>query len=169
MMTDLAPPAAVAADLLYREGLHLDRQEWDAWLALYRDDAVFWVPAWKDEHRATEDPDTEVSLIYHSSLEELKERVKRVRSRKTVTALPLPRTVHFVSNLIVAAVAEDSISTTASWMVHAYDPRTARQSVHCGRCEHTLRRREDGLWQIGRKKIFLINDQIPSAIDFYHL
>ena len=34
MMTDLAPPAAVAADLLYREGLHLDRQEWDAWLAL---------------------------------------------------------------------------------------------------------------------------------------
>jgi 3-phenylpropionate/cinnamic acid dioxygenase small subunit len=167
-MADLAT-VATAADIIHREGLLLDQQDWDAWLALYRDDAVFWAPAWKSEHETTDDPDTEVSLIYHSSREELVERVNRVRSRKSVTALPLPRTVHAVSNLIVTGAERDAITASASWIVHAYDPRTAKQSVSFGRYEHTLRRTADDLWQIARKKIFLMNDQIPSALDFYSL
>ena len=56
-MADLAI-IATAADVIHHEGLHLDRQNWDAWLALYRDDAVFWVPAWKGEHETTDNPDT---------------------------------------------------------------------------------------------------------------
>lgn len=167
-MTDLAT-LAVAADVLHRDGLYLDRQEWDAWLSLYRDNAVFWLPTWKDEHCTADDPDKEVSLIYHSSRFELEERVKRIRSRKSVTALPLPRTVHSLSNLLVVNAEADALSTVANWTVHVYDPRTAKQHVHFGRYEHTLRRGDDGLWQIAFKKIILVNDQVPTVLDFYNL
>ncbi|MDO9714523.1 aromatic-ring-hydroxylating dioxygenase subunit beta, partial [Paracraurococcus lichenis] len=84
--------SAAVAELLYREGLLLDRQDWDGWLALYLEDAEFWVPAWTTEHTTTTDPARQVSLIYHDSRFGLEERVMRIRTRKSVTAMPLPRT-----------------------------------------------------------------------------
>ena len=36
---------------LHLEALHLDAQRWDDWLGLFCEDAVFWLPAWTDEHR----------------------------------------------------------------------------------------------------------------------
>ena len=56
---------AEAEELLYREALYLDRGEWDAWLDLYLPDAIFWMPAWRDETTLTDDPDRELSLIYY--------------------------------------------------------------------------------------------------------
>jgi 3-phenylpropionate/cinnamic acid dioxygenase small subunit len=159
--------AAICADLIYREGLHLDRQEWEAWLALYVEDAVFWVPAWLDEHRATSDPDREVSLIYHDSRIGLEERIMRIRTRKSVTALPLPRTVHMATNILPGRVTEDEIEATSSWTVHEYDPRATRQHLHAGRSEHGFRRGADGVWRIARKKVLLANDMIPTSLDFY--
>ena len=45
---------AAAHELLFREALYLDTQRWDDWLALYDEDATFWMPAWTDEHRLSE-------------------------------------------------------------------------------------------------------------------
>jgi benzoate/toluate 1,2-dioxygenase beta subunit/2,4,5-trichlorophenoxyacetic acid oxygenase 2 len=160
-------PAAVAAELLYREGLHLDRQEWDAWLALYHQDAVFWVPAWKSEHQPTDNPDTEVSLIYHDTRRGLEERVTRIRTRKSVTALPLPRTVHFAGNVLVVEADADRIRASASWSVHLLDPQSARERHHFGRYDLTLRRDVDGAFKIARKHVLLVNDRVPTALDFY--
>jgi len=33
--------------VIHREALYLDERRWDDWLALYHDDAEFWVPAWR--------------------------------------------------------------------------------------------------------------------------
>ncbi|WP_424136654.1 aromatic-ring-hydroxylating dioxygenase subunit beta [Roseomonas chloroacetimidivorans] len=159
--------AAICADLLYREGLYLDRQDWDAWLALYTEDAVFWIPAWTDEHRTTSDPDREISLIYHPSRIGLEERIMRIRTRKSVTAMPLPRTVHMVCNILPMQVAETMIEATSSWTVHDFDPRVSRQHMYFGRYEHSFRREDDGTWRIARKKVLLTNDMIPTALDFY--
>lgn len=167
--TSVRDPAAITADILYREGRHLDRQEWDAWLALYHPDAVFWVPAWKSEHQVTDDPDTEVSLIYHESRRGLEERVMRLRTRKSVTALPLPRTVHFASNILVLDADPDRIEASASWSVHLLDPPSARERHHFGRYEVTLRRDRDGAFRIARKLVLLVNDRVPTALDFYSL
>ncbi|MDJ0389179.1 aromatic-ring-hydroxylating dioxygenase subunit beta [Roseomonas sp. E05] len=165
-MTDAAT-TALCAELLYREGLLLDRQDWDAWLDLYTEDAEFWIPAWIDEHRTTSDPDREISLIYHDSRVGLEERILRIRTRKSVTALPLPRTVHMVTNILPLRIAEDSIESTASWTVHDYDPRVGKPHLYFGRYEHQLRREADGIWRIARKKVLLVNDMIPTALDFY--
>jgi benzoate/toluate 1,2-dioxygenase beta subunit len=155
-----------AEDLLYREALCLDRADWDAWLALYVEDAVFWAPAWRDETTPTADPDSELSLIYYKGRRNLEDRVWRIRSGLSVASTPLPRVVHSVSNVAVAAAEGDEGLVHASFVVHRFDVRSERTHAFFGRYEYRLRRR-DGVWRIAMKKILLLNDVIPTVLDVY--
>ena len=155
-----------AAALLYREALHLDRREWDEWLALYAEDAVFWIPAWKSETEQTCDPDREMSLVYYHGRRNLEDRVIRIRSGQSPASTPLPRTVHAVTNVLVTASATDAVETSASWTVHRYDTRRKDAHVFFGLYEHRLERR-DGEWLIARKKVLLMNDIVPTVLDVY--
>jgi 3-phenylpropionate/cinnamic acid dioxygenase small subunit len=159
---------AVAAATIFREARLLDLGEWDDWVAMYREDAVYWVPAWLDEHETTNDPNTQVSLLYHDARRGLEERIARIESRKSITALPLPRTVRQISNLEAAETAPDEITCHSVFAVHVYDPRVAREHVRHGRYQHTLIR--DGAdWKIARKIITLVNDRVPTVLDFYSI
>jgi 3-phenylpropionate/cinnamic acid dioxygenase small subunit len=158
----------IATELLIHEGRLLDQRDWSAWLALYAADAVYWVPAWRNEGEETADPEREVSLIYHPQRVGLEERVMRVRSRQSVTTLPLPRTTHFVTNVALVPCNGDAITAQASWMVQIYEPRTGLQRVHFGHCEVTLAR-VDQRWEITRKTIHLQNDCVAAVLDFYLL
>jgi len=158
----------IAHAILSDEGFLLDRRQWQVWLDLYLPDAVYWVPAWRDEVEETDNPDAEVSLIYHESRVGLEERVMRIRSRQSVTTMPLPRTTHFVSNVHAERLSEDGIEARASWLVHLYDPRTTVQKSHHGYYEVTLRQHA-GAWRIARKKIHLQNDCVAAVLDFYLL
>jgi 3-phenylpropionate/cinnamic acid dioxygenase small subunit len=157
-----------AAAFLFKEARHLDKGEWDEWVSMYREDAVYWLPAWRDEYETTSDPQTEVSLIYHNTRLGLEERIARIESRKSITALPLPRTLHQVSNVELCAVAPEHIETEATFAVHVYDPRTAKEHTRYGRYEHVIFKGPDG-WRIVRKKITLVNDRIPAVLDFYSI
>lgn len=160
--------ARVAEAHLFAEGRALDERAWDDWLALYTEQAVYWVPAWRDEHTLTSNPDAEISHIYHDSLSALAERVARVRSGKSVTTLPLARTTHFCTNVLAVFDTDDAITASASWMVQVYEPRTARQYANCGRYDLELIRAH-GAWACRRKRIVLRNDRVPTLIDFYTL
>ncbi|WP_299453688.1 aromatic-ring-hydroxylating dioxygenase subunit beta [uncultured Pigmentiphaga sp.] len=154
-------------DLIYAEARHLDEQRWEEWLDLYLPDAVFWVPAWKDDHVPTSDPSREVSLIYACGRNRLEERVKRATGTKSLASQPLPRTMHCITNPLVAR--DDS---TDAWIVrsycvtHVYDLRTEALRTSAARYEHTLLMR-NGLPRIARKKALLINDKVPTVLDFY--
>ena len=157
-----------AAAFLFREARHLDRHEWDAWVAMYREDAVYWLPAWRDEYETTADPQTEVSLIFHSTRLGLEERIARIESRKSITALPLPRTLHQIGNVELRAGGPAYVETEATFAVHVYDPRTAKEHTRFGRYEHVLSREGD-TWRIAKKKIILVNDKVPAVLDFYSI
>ena len=157
---------AVALQLFVREGRCLDLRQWDDWLALYREDAVFWVPAWRDEDEPTADPLREVSLIYHAGREGLAERVLRLRSGQSLTTMPLPRTTHFVSNVLARWSDADRIEAEASFLVHYTDPRTHVHLVHHGRYETELVC-EEGAWRYARKRALLMNDCVSAVLDFY--
>ena len=161
-------PHHVAAATLYREARLLDRGEWADWVAMYREDAVYWVPAWLDETETTSDPATQVSLLYHDARRGLEERIARIESRKSITALPLPRTVHQISNLEAAETAPGEITCQSVFSIHVYDPRVAKEHVRHGRYQHTLTRDGED-WKIARKVITLVNDRVPTLLDFYSL
>jgi len=155
-----------AEEFLYREALLLDRGDWDAWLELYLPDAIFWMPAWRDETRPTGDPDGELSLIYYRGRRNLEDRVWRARSGLSVASTPRPRTVHAVTNVLVADADGEEAEVSACFSVHLHDPRSERSHVFFGRYEYRLRRLADD-WRIARKKILLLNDVIPTVVDFY--
>lgn len=159
--------ARIATHLIFLEGALLDRREWDAWLDLYCEDAVFWIPAWRDESTLINDPECEISLIYHESRHALVERVARVQSKKTVTAAPLPRTAHFVSGVLLSDTSSpDQIEANSVWSVISYNPRTSMQHQLFGHYFHRLVNL-DGQWRIAMKKITLLNDRVPTMLDFY--
>ncbi|TKD52157.1 aromatic-ring-hydroxylating dioxygenase subunit beta [Sphingomonas baiyangensis] len=159
---------ADAEELLYREALYLDRRDWDAWLALYTEDCVFWMPAWRDETTPTADPDAELSLIYYRGRRNLEDRVWRVRSGQSVASTPLPRSVHAVTNVLIEHADAASADVAASFTVHRWDPRSERQHVFFGTYRHRLVRDGDE-WRIAAKTITLMNDVIPTVVDFYSI
>ncbi|MCW3848604.1 aromatic-ring-hydroxylating dioxygenase subunit beta [Sphingomonas sp. LB-2] len=157
---------AEAEELLYREAALLDDGLWDDWLDLYTEDAVFWMPAWREEETPTADPDSELSLIYYEGRTGLEDRVVRARSGQSVASKPRPRCVHCISNVMVVRSDSETAETAASFVVHLHDVRAGRSHAFFGRYHHRLRR-EDGAWRIAGKKILLLNDMIPAVVDFY--
>lgn len=170
LRTDMTDPISTAlTELVYTEALCLDEQRWDDWLALYRDDAVFWIPSWKAEHQPTEDPATEVSFMYISGRQRLRERVRRVTGGKSIASMPLPRTLHCISNPLPQ---RDTQSPDQTWRIRSncttqiYDPWSATLKMMACRYEHTIAKESENL-RIASKKIILINDKVPTVLDFY--
>lgn len=157
-----------AEQLLFREALLLDRGEWDAWLKLYVPDAVFWMPAWRDETTITQCPDSELSLIYYKGRRNLEDRVWRARSGMSVASSPRTRVVHSITNILVEEQDEQSILVSSAFTVHQHDCRAERSHCFFGRYEHRLVELE-GDWRIAVKKIILLNDVIPTVVDFYSI
>jgi benzoate/toluate 1,2-dioxygenase beta subunit len=159
-----------AEDLLYREARALDERRFDDWLAMYAQDVVFWMPAWKDETSPTDDPDTELSLIYYEGKAFLEDRVWRMASGLSNASQTLARVVHLVGNVIVEPAADGAgeVVVLSAFTAHHHDPRSDRTHVFFGHYRHLFRREGDG-WLITAKKITLMNDCIPTVADLYML
>ncbi len=161
---------ALAARLVYTEAAHIDAQAWDEWLAMYLPDSEFWVPAWKAEHQVTSNPKRELSLIYYATRAGLEDRVWRVRSGKSVASRPMPRTHHAITNVLLESGGEaaGTLRVLSNWTVHQFLTKTRSTEVLYGRYEHDFVL-QDGAWMIARKKITVLNDALPGALDFYSL
>ncbi len=157
---------AEASDLICREATLLDRRRWDDWIALYTEDAVYWVPSWVNEEETTDDPELQLNLIYLRNRGGLEDRVFRIESRDSYASVPLDRTVHLVGNIVVGKERGGEVEATASCLVHSYGKKggLTRGSLY----DFTLRR-VDGTLRIGRKKITFIDDRLEGPIDVYHL
>ena len=58
------------------------------------------------------------------------------------------------------------VAATSNFVVHLHDVRAARSHSFFGRYDHQLRHSE-GRWLIAAKTILLLNDTIPTVVDFY--
>ena len=165
-MTAMTPGEAQA--FLYREALLLDEGDYDAWLDLFTQDAVFWMPAWRNESEQTDDPDRELSLIYYQGRTNLEDRVKRIRSGLSVASKIRLRVMHAISNVMVTAQAQGTATVSSCFIVNLVDVRVGRTHAFFGRYEHDLIETEQG-WRISRKLIRLLNDVVPTLLDIYSI
>ncbi len=159
---------ARCADLLYREAAYLDERRWEEWLALYTEDAEFWVPSWDEEGRPTSDPQSQLSLIYYSGRSGLEDRVWRIRSGLSPASSPLVRTCHLITNVRLTAVVDGHPQLSSHWQVHVYQPEKRHAFTYFGFYEHGLRE-EGGELRIARKKVLLLNDVVETVLDIYHV
>ncbi|MGY1519437.1 benzoate 1,2-dioxygenase small subunit [Luteimonas sp. A482] len=157
--------AAICA-FLYREARLLDERQWDDWLATYAEDASYWMPAWDDDDQITEDPQSQISLIYYPDRSGLEDRIFRIKTERSSASMPEPRTSHGVHNVEVLAERGDEVDVRYNF--HTLSHRYKATDQYFGTMFVTLRKAGDG-FLIGSKKIVLKNDYIRQVIDIYHV
>lgn len=150
---------------LGREALALDEKDWDAWLALYSEDAEYWVPAWDDRERLTADPRREISLIYYHNRGGLEDRVFRIRTGRSSASTPAPRTSHMF-NLLSVVEAERLLQVKTSWNVTSV--LEGEVTVYSGTAHYDLAPEGDS-FLIKRKKTIVINDVAQTMLDVYSI
>ena len=152
--------------LINKETTLLDRRLWDEWLDLFTEDAVYWVPSWADEEETVSDPETQLNLMYFRDRGGLEDRVFRIESRDSYASLPLDRTVHIVSNILISKVEDDFIIASANCLVHSFGKHGSqnRASLY----DFKFRKIDSDL-KIIQKKITLVDDQLEGPVDIYHL
>jgi len=151
---------------LYREARYLDERDWDSWLALYDENAVFWMPAWDDDGELTDDPQSQVSLIYYARRAGLEDRVFRIRTERSSATIPDTRTSHNLSNIEVLEQADGIVKLRFNW--HTMSIRYNHTDHFCGTSFYTLD--VTGASPIIMdKKVVLKTDYIRHVIDVYHV
>jgi benzoate/toluate 1,2-dioxygenase beta subunit len=152
---------------IYREARLLDDRNWEAWLELYAHDAEYWMPAWDDDDQLTEDPQSQISLIYYPNRHGLEDRVFRIKTERSSASMPEPRTNHMVTNVEVLEDKGDTVEVRYNFQTLSHRYKSTNQFF--GTAFLTLRAQADGNYQIARKKIVLKNDYISQVVDIYHL
>lgn len=135
---------------LYREAALLDAWKLEEWLALFTEDAIYWIPCNEDDN----DPTRHISIAYDDR-QNLQERIWRLDSGKAYSQEPRSRTRHLIGNVEVTAVSENEVTVSSSFAL--FQVRLGRQNTFAGRYEHRLRK-VDGAWKIAFKKAELINN-----------
>ena len=155
MLPDAEHRAVV--EFVYREARLADEGRYAEWLALWTDDAVYWVPATTDPGA---DPDKHISHIYDNR-GRIETRVKLLQTGHRYSQEPASRMRRLVSN-IETAPAEDGELVVESNFVLAELALQAKREVHwwVGRTTHRLRQ-VGGELKMCRKKVVLINAAEP--------
>ena len=151
---------------LYREARLLDDRQWDAWLTCYTDDVTYWMPAWDDDDRPTDDHQSQISLMYYPDRGGLEDRVFRIKTERSGASTPEPRTSHNVTNVEVLAERDDEVDVRYNF--HTLNHRYRVTDHFFGTMFVTLRQVGDELL-ISYKKIVLKNDYIRQVLDVYHV
>ncbi|MFF0818040.1 benzoate 1,2-dioxygenase small subunit [Rhodococcus sp. NPDC003318] len=150
---------------LYKEARLLDDRDFEKWLECWHPEAEYWMPAWDDNGELTEDPQTEISLIYYPNRGGLEDRVFRIRTdRSSSTSLPEPRTGHNITNVEVVERRGTEIDLRHNWFSLYYRYNTT--DTYFGTNFVTLDVSGPAP-VIKRKKIVLKNDYIHHIVDVY--
>jgi 3-phenylpropionate/cinnamic acid dioxygenase small subunit len=137
-------------EFLYLEARLLDTQRLEEWLALFTEDATYWLPL----EREQKDPADTSSIVYDDrTLLEL--RVTQARHPRAHARLPLARTVHQVGNIAYEEKKDETIVNSNLVLVEF---RSEKQRVWGALVEHRLRRAGDS-WKIARKRVDLVNSE----------
>lgn len=160
---------AVDADLLreveaflFAEARLQDELDYDAWEALWTDDAIYWVPANGDDI----DPTRQMSVIYDNR-SRIATRIKQLKSGKRHSQSPPSRTRRMVSNVELLDADPDfpgDVQVGANYVV--FESRERGMTIWPGRCIYRLRGAADGR-RMAFKKIMLVeNDRPLSTLAF---
>lgn len=135
---------------LYHEAALLDARNYEEWLALFTEDATYWMPAGTDDA----DPERETSLVYDDR-RALGDRVGRLLHPSAHSQNPPSRTRHLITNVCIEELDNSKVCSYSNFII--IESRLGQQRTFGGHYEHQLRRGSDG-WRIASKKVCLVNN-----------
>ena len=156
-MSHTAAPADRAAltfaieQFLYHEAWLLDSSQMEAWVDLFSEQGVYWIPS----SRTQSDMLNEVSIVLEDKAL-LRVRMQRLGHANAHAVIPMPATVHAVSNVqLINDSARASTELTVRSIVTLREQRNHQSRSLNGYATHTLVQTETG-FNIVRKRVDLI-------------
>jgi benzoate/toluate 1,2-dioxygenase beta subunit len=157
-VTELETPAGTSGgtvdqrrieEFVYREARLADEHDYDAWEALWTDDAIYWVPASHPDG----DPEQQMSVIYDNR-NRIATRLKQLRTGRRYSQSPPSVVRRVVSNVEVVDAAGPDRAVAANFV--AVESRERGNEVWAGRTTYRLRP-VDGSLRLSYKKVVLVN------------
>jgi len=147
--------------LLEREARLLDQLRFDAWLALYTPECLYWVPTTPEGG----DPRREVAISFDDR-RRMEDRIFRLRTGYAWSQAPKSRTVRMISNVEVFATGLEAVRMVRSNLLIS-EFRVDGTRFLSGWCGHRFVQ-QDGQWLIAVRQVNLIdcdqNLRNPSII-----
>ncbi|MGE0217940.1 aromatic-ring-hydroxylating dioxygenase subunit beta [Mycolicibacterium sp.] len=143
---------------LFREARYADENDYDAWEALWTDDALYWVPA----GGADIDPNRQMSIIFDNR-SRISTRLKQVRTGRRYAQAPpsnlrrLITNIEFLGGRPNAAGGVD-LEVGANFLV--LESRARGNEIWGGRTTYRLRREGNQL-RLAYKKVVLVDNDKP--------
>ena len=136
---------------LYRQSELLDTKQWQAWIDLFADDGVYWMPA--DPAHTHWDG---VPSIFAEDKNLMNVRMKRVLHPDAWSQRPLWGTNHVVSNVILESY--DSSEIVVRSRFHMLELRRDDVRHFAGAYRHHLKKTTDG-YRIKLQRVDMTNAQ----------
>jgi 3-phenylpropionate/cinnamic acid dioxygenase small subunit len=136
---------------IFKEARLQDEHQYEAWEALWTDDAVYWVPANGDNI----DPEQEMSIIYDNR-SRIALRVKQLLTGKHFTQTPQSRLRRLVSNIEIMDDTGPDIVVGCNSMI--FESSLRDDTVWVARNEYKLRD-VGGALRMAYKKVTLVNNE----------
>lgn len=144
---------------LYYEADLMDEHRYDEWLALWTDDALYWVPTGSDEL----DPKREISLIYDDRIR-LQVRIGRLKSGFAHAQEPKSRMRRVISNIVIGESDNDGIIVASNFLL--VELRRGKQDLFAGRSIHRLRPYQRSFQLVFKKVLLVNNDESIDNLTF---
>ena len=147
------PSLADCEAFLIEEARLLDEAKFDNWLALFTEEARYWVPSQPNQ----DSPVTTVSLMYDDR-RLLETRVRRLASPRIYSQEPRSRTSRIVANVTIEERHAANIHLRSKFQLTEF--RRNEQRFFAGTSFHTLTVAE-GHMKIAFKRVDLVNCDAP--------
>ena len=141
---------------LYRQSELLDTRQWQAWIDLFADDGVYWMPA-DPAHKHWDG----VPAIFAEDRNLMVVRMKRVLHPDAWSQRPLWGTNHVVSNVVIESDSAAELVVRSRF--HMMELRRDDVRHFAGSYRHTLAKGRDGL-RIKLQRVDMTNAQ--AAYDY---
>jgi 3-phenylpropionate/cinnamic acid dioxygenase small subunit len=136
---------------LYRQAEFLDTKQWQAWIDLFAEDGVYWMPP--EPSAKTWDG---VPSIFAEDKRLMTVRMKRVLHPDAWSQRPLWETNHVVSNVIIEKESQDEIVARSRF--HMMELRRDDVRHFAGAYRHQLKKSADG-YRIKLQRVDMTNAQ----------
>ena len=146
-----APSNPQLIDFVVAEARALDERRLDDWLALFTEDAHYWMPLTPGQTDAR----LQASLMYEDKML-LKVRIERLKGARTFSQQPPSRCHHLLQQPTVESRDEAAGEYTTRTSFHYVETRLDEQTLYAGWATHTLVWVEGGL-KIRLKRVDLVN------------
>jgi len=144
---------------LFLEARLLDGMAYEAWLELFDEKTLYWMPSNRDHT----DPAREVSIVY-ADRDQLGFRVDQLQSGSAWVQDPPPRLCRAVSNIEIREAEDGDLDVES--VVQVMVLRRHKSRTLMGRVQHRLRPHTEGFRIVQKKVVLVDNDEVIDDLTF---